>query len=116
MAPNYVGPFVSVGRVFAPRYRQASLYSLTTLREDAREARQFAYVDVSQAFRHYLANDNGCLKAGASAPYTMYGYDDDGSACELWGAPASLAPLSGEGRRLGIRRNNTARTVTALEG
>src|SRR4051812_11685852 len=23
MAPNYVGPFVTVGRIFAPRYRQA---------------------------------------------------------------------------------------------
>lgn len=58
MAPNYVGPFVSVGRVFAPRYRQASLYTLTTLREDAREARQFAYGDVRDAFRSYLARDN----------------------------------------------------------
>jgi hypothetical protein len=27
MAPNYVGPFVSVGRIFAPKYRQASLYN-----------------------------------------------------------------------------------------
>ena len=34
MAPNYAGPFVSVGRIYAPNYRQASLYSLTTLRED----------------------------------------------------------------------------------
>jgi len=59
MAPNYVGPFVMVGRVFAPRYRQASLYSLTTLREDAREARQFAYLDVRNAFDSYLAHDNG---------------------------------------------------------
>ena len=37
MAPNYAGPFVRVGRLFAPRYRQASLYSLTTLREDGLE-------------------------------------------------------------------------------
>lgn len=59
MAPNYVGPFVGIGRVFSPRYRQASLYSLTTLREDAREARQFAYGDVQAAFRNYLARDNG---------------------------------------------------------
>jgi hypothetical protein len=54
MAPNYVGPFVTVGRVFAPKYRHASLYSKTTLREDAREARQFAYGDVREAFRAYL--------------------------------------------------------------
>lgn len=54
MAPNYAGPFVRVGRIFAPRYRQASLYSLLTLREDARDARRFAYADVVTAFRYYL--------------------------------------------------------------
>jgi len=58
MAPNYAGPFVRVGRIFAPRYRQASLYSHLTLREDAREARRFAYGDVAAAFREYLARDN----------------------------------------------------------
>jgi hypothetical protein len=73
MAPNYVGPFVMVGRVFAPRYRQASLYSLTTLREDAREARQFAYVDVSQAFRRYIANDNG------GRPFVVVGVEQGGT-------------------------------------
>ena len=59
MAPNYVGPFVSLGRIFAPNYRQASLYSLTTLRDDAREARQFAYGDVRMAFRHYVESGDG---------------------------------------------------------
>lgn len=58
MAPNYAGPFVRVGRIFAPRYRQASLYSLLTLREDAREARAFAYGDVETAFRYYLDHFN----------------------------------------------------------
>jgi hypothetical protein len=58
MAPNYAGPFLDVGRVFAPRYRQASLYSLMTLREDARAARAFAYGDVERAFRTYLARYN----------------------------------------------------------
>jgi hypothetical protein len=51
MLPNYAGPFARVGRVFAPHYRQASLYSHLTLREDARSARQFAYSDVLAAFR-----------------------------------------------------------------
>ena len=37
MLPNYAGPFVKVGRLFAPRYRQASLYTQLTLREDARD-------------------------------------------------------------------------------
>jgi len=58
MAPNYAGPFLQVGRVFAPRYRQASLYSLLTLREDARAARAFAYGDVERAFKTYLARFN----------------------------------------------------------
>jgi hypothetical protein len=58
MAPNYAGPFVEVGRVFAPRYRQASLYSLMTLSDDARAARAFAYGDVERAFRAFLARYN----------------------------------------------------------
>jgi hypothetical protein len=73
MAPNYVGPFVSVGRVFAPRYRQASLYSLTTLREDAREARQFAYGDVRDAFRWYVDQDNG------GRPFILVGVEQGGT-------------------------------------
>lgn len=73
MAPNYVGPFVSVGRVFAPRYRQASLYSLTTLREDAREARQFAYGDIRDAFRRYVAQDNG------GRPFLIVGVEQGGT-------------------------------------
>ena len=73
MAPNYVGPFVQVGRVFAPRYRQASLYSLTTLREDAREARQFAYLDVRNAFDSYLEHDNG------GRPFLIVGVEQGGT-------------------------------------
>lgn len=52
--PNYAGPFARVGRVFAPRYRQASLYAHSTQREDAREARAYAYADVRDAFRYWL--------------------------------------------------------------
>jgi hypothetical protein len=55
MTPNYAGPFLKGGRVFAPRYRQASLYTLLTPREDAREARRFAYDDVRLAFLRFLA-------------------------------------------------------------
>jgi Protein of unknown function (DUF3089) len=58
MAPNYAGPFVRVGRIFAPRYRQAGFYSLLTLREDAREARKFAYGDVARAFRYWRDHDD----------------------------------------------------------
>lgn len=56
--PNHAGPYQRVGRVFAPRYRQASLYSFLTLRDDAREARAFAYGDVREAFRLYQSRYN----------------------------------------------------------
>ena len=35
MLPNYAAPFAAAGRVFVPRYRQASLYSALTLFDDA---------------------------------------------------------------------------------
>lgn len=72
MAPNYVGPFVTVGQVFAPRYRQASLYSLLTLREDAREARRFAYGDIEAAFRAYVAK-------GDHRPFILVGVEQGGT-------------------------------------
>ncbi len=53
-AANYAGPFQTVGRVFAPRYRQASLYAMVSQRDDAREARNFAYGDIRQAFHQFL--------------------------------------------------------------
>lgn len=58
MIPNYAGPFARVGRLFAPRYRQASLYTQITMREDARDARAFAYNDVKAAFDFYLTHYN----------------------------------------------------------
>jgi hypothetical protein len=73
MAPNYVGPFVQVGRVFAPRYRQAGLYSLLTLREDARDARRFAYADVAAAFRYWRDHD------GDARPFVVVGVEQGGT-------------------------------------
>jgi hypothetical protein len=58
MIPNYAGPFAKAGRLFAPRYRQASLYTQLTMREDARDARAFAYGDVKRAFDFYLSHYN----------------------------------------------------------
>lgn len=58
MIPNYAGPFGPLGRVFAPRYRQANLYSMLTLREDAREARMLPYDDVLAAFELYMRDYN----------------------------------------------------------
>lgn len=73
MAPNYAGPFVRVGRLFAPRYRQASLYTLTTLREDARDARKFAYGDVANAFRLYVRDYN------QGRPFFIVGVEQGGT-------------------------------------
>ncbi|HEY8617901.1 DUF3089 domain-containing protein [Phenylobacterium sp.] len=73
MAPNYAGPFLRLGRIFAPRYRQASLYSLLTLREDAREARRFAYGDVAQAFRTYVTRHN------RGRPFIIVGVEQGGT-------------------------------------
>jgi hypothetical protein len=52
--PNYVTPYGDAGRLFAPFYRQASLYSYMTTREDARLAQDFAYQDVKRAFETFL--------------------------------------------------------------
>lgn len=76
MLPNYAGPFARVGRVFAPRYRQASLYAMRTAREDSREARRFAYDDVRRAFRYYLAHWNG------GRPFILAGIEQGGSIAE----------------------------------
>jgi len=55
--PNYVAPYGSAGRLFAPYYRQASLYTFMTNREDARRARDLAYSDVKRAFEVFLTNN-----------------------------------------------------------
>ena len=73
IAPNYAGPFVRVGRIFAPRYRQASLYTRMTLRDDAREARRFAYADVLAAFRYYLDHYN------RGRPFVLVGVEQGGT-------------------------------------
>ena len=49
-------PYGSAGRLFAPYYRQASLYTFMTTREDARKAQDFAYQDVKRAFKVFLEN------------------------------------------------------------
>ena len=52
--PNYVSPYGEAGRLFAPYYRQASLYAFMTNREDAQQAQDFAYQDVKRAFEVFL--------------------------------------------------------------
>lgn len=53
--PNYAGPFARAGTISAPRYRQGSLYTRLTLRDDAREARAFAWRDIDDAFDAWIA-------------------------------------------------------------
>ncbi len=52
--PNYVSPYGEAGRLFAPYYRQASLYAFMTNREDAQQAQDLAYQDVKRAFDRFL--------------------------------------------------------------
>lgn len=52
--PNYVAPYGHAGRLFAPYYRHAAMYSYMTNREDAQRAREFAYNDVKRAFQQFL--------------------------------------------------------------
>ena len=56
---NQATAFNAAGRIYAPRYRQATLYSFfdedTT---NARAALDLAYADVKAAFRYYLAHHN----------------------------------------------------------
>ena len=56
---NYAAPFAIMGNVYAPKYRQASLYTQLTLKQDAVEARQFAYGDIEAAFRQFLKTRRG---------------------------------------------------------
>jgi hypothetical protein len=73
MGPNYAGPFVRLGRLFAPRYRQASLYTLMSLSDDARQARAFAYGDVAAAFRTWRA------RYGDDRPFILVGVEQGGT-------------------------------------
>ncbi|QBX37896.1 DUF3089 domain-containing protein [Brevundimonas sp. S30B] len=53
--PNYAAPFTRAGAISAPRYRQGSVYTRLTIRDDAREARAFAYQDIVAAFQAWTA-------------------------------------------------------------
>ena len=73
MAPNFAAPYASVGRVFAPRYRQASLYTSLTVFDDAIEAREFAFRDVMAAFDVFV----GRLSQGH--PFILVGVEQGGA-------------------------------------
>ncbi|MDO8290289.1 MAG: DUF3089 domain-containing protein [Parvibaculum sp.] len=50
--------FNGSGRVFAPRYRQATLYSFIGKGDDEKAALDFAYQDVARAFDTFIADRN----------------------------------------------------------
>jgi hypothetical protein len=61
--------FTGIGRVWAPRYRQATLGAFLTTERDARLALDFAYGDVAKAFDAFLAGipaDQPFILAGHS--------------------------------------------------
>ncbi len=66
------GPFQGLGDVWAPHYRQASLYSALTHRYDARRARALAYEDVARAFEVFVA------EAHPDAAIVIAGYEQGG--------------------------------------
>lgn len=70
--PNEVGPFLSVGRLYAPRYRQATLFAQFTHKFDGVAARERAYGDVRRAFDTYLAS------ADTKRPLILVGYEQGG--------------------------------------
>jgi hypothetical protein len=71
-APNEAGPFERIGRVFGPRYREATLYSLFTHKYDGLAARKLAYSDVRRAFEAFLSTRD------PARPIILAGYGQGG--------------------------------------
>tara|TARA_R110001606_G_scaffold320793_2_gene467660 strand:+ start:502 stop:1728 length:1227 start_codon:yes stop_codon:yes gene_type:complete len=70
--PNYAAPFANAGALYAPRYRQASLYAFMNNREDSLRARLFAYDDIQRAFDAFAA------QIGETRPIILAGYGQGG--------------------------------------
>ena len=70
--PNYILPFKSAGRIYAPQYRQAALYTFLNNRDDSVLAMQFAYQDVRRAFEVFLAENP------PERPIILVGYGQGG--------------------------------------
>ena len=90
--PNYAGPFAKAGAISLPRYRQASLYTRLTLRDDARDARAFAYGDVLTAFENWLARH-------PTGPLVLAGVEQGGDLLDRL-VRTRVAPDSALRRRL----------------
>ena len=58
VVPGQASVFNGSCRIFAPRYRQATLYAFMAPSEHSRHALELAYEDVRRAFTHYLERHN----------------------------------------------------------
>lgn len=68
VVPGQVSAFNGSCRIFAPRYRQATLFAFMVPSEDSRRALELAYDDVRRAFTHYLEHHN------AGRPFVIAGH------------------------------------------
>lgn len=71
------GVFVESCNVYAPFYRQASIYVLNAREEDRNKALEVAYEDIENAFDHYLEHFNN------GKPFILAGHSQ-GSNLLLW--------------------------------
>ncbi len=71
-APNQVGPFMPIGAVYGPRYRQATLYANFTHKYDGLAARELAFGDVEAAFETFLT------ERSPERPFVLVGYGQGG--------------------------------------
>ncbi|MBN2158124.1 MAG: DUF3089 domain-containing protein [Spirochaetes bacterium] len=58
MVAGQASPFNACCRVFAPHYREATLYSFMDTGADGRQALDLAYTDVARAFDYYITHYN----------------------------------------------------------
>lgn len=70
--PNYILPYRSAGRVYAPQYRQAALYTFLNNRDDSVLAMELAYQDVRRAIEVFLAENP------PERPILLIGYGQGG--------------------------------------
>ena len=92
--PNYAAPFlVEDVQLYAPRYRQASLYTFMNNREDSVLARELAHSDVKRAFDQFLR------ELDPEQPFFLVGVGQ-GGAIGLDVLASQIAPDEAVRRRL----------------
>ncbi|WP_421858797.1 DUF3089 domain-containing protein [Oceanicaulis sp.] len=92
--PNYAAPFlVQDVELYAPRYRQASLYTFMNNREDSVLARELAQTDIQRAFTQFLR------EADPEQPFFIVGVGQ-GGAIALDVLARRVAPDPAVARRL----------------